>query len=131
MRKFLRWKYVLLGLTTFWLTICLWQAPVVTRVQEPDPPIRGVWLTNYGASFSYYLTRLDELTANLAKHHINTLYPAVWNRGNTLFASEVMKAAGGGNPRSIYEFAALALSRHPGFSSTSGSSAKYSYHSLV
>ena len=98
MKKILRskgFRYCLLGFFAFWLTICLWQAPVVKRVQEANPPIRGVWLTNYGSSFSYYLTRLDELTANLAKHHINTLYPAVWNRGNTLYASDVMKAAGG------------------------------------
>jgi uncharacterized lipoprotein YddW (UPF0748 family) len=43
----------------------------------------------------YYSTRLDEVMANLAKHHLNTLYPAVWNRGYTLHPSPVAKQASG------------------------------------
>ena len=75
--------------------ISVWQAPVVrSQILAPDE-IRGVWMTNYGVSLMYHTTRLDEVVANLAKHHLNTLYPAVWNRGYTLHPSSVAKQAGG------------------------------------
>ena len=57
--------------------------------------LRGVWITNYGTSISYHTTRLDEVVANIAKHHLNTIYPAVWNRGYTLYPSTIAKNAGG------------------------------------
>ncbi len=95
-RKFCTWaKRLGIFLFAFWLTISLWQAPVINRTISATDPIRGVWLTNYGSAFSYYTTRLDELTANLVQHHINTVYPAVWNRGSTLFPSQVVKSVGG------------------------------------
>lgn len=43
----------------------------------------------------YYTTRLDEVMANAAKHRLNTIYPAVWNRGYTLYPSPVAQKAGG------------------------------------
>ncbi len=52
-------------------------------------------MTNLGASLMYYSTRLDEVMANLALHHLNTLYPAVWNQGNTLHSSAVLRKAVG------------------------------------
>ena len=90
-RRFL--ERVLLFLGTLWLVFALWQAPVVSTVASDQ--IRGVWMTNIGASLSYYTLRADEVVANLAKHHLNTLYPCVWNRGYTLHPSAVAKAAGG------------------------------------
>lgn len=50
-------------------------------------------MTNLGASLLYYTTRLDEVVADLAKHHLNTLYPCVWSRGNTLHPSSVIRRA--------------------------------------
>ncbi|MEO0985512.1 MAG: family 10 glycosylhydrolase [Cyanobacteria bacterium J06639_14] len=78
-----------------WAVICLWQAPVVHSQTLAPGEIRGVWMTNYGVSLMYHTTRLDEVVANLAKHHLNTLYPAVWNRGYSLYPSRVAKQVGG------------------------------------
>ncbi|MEO1591629.1 MAG: family 10 glycosylhydrolase [Cyanobacteria bacterium J06632_22] len=90
-QKFLR--RLALFLVALWLTLWLWQAPVVTPVATQQ--IRGVWMTNVGAALMYYTTRLDEVAATLAQHQINTLYPCVWNRGYTLHPSGVAVAAGG------------------------------------
>lgn len=89
------WRRVLLVLFSAWIVICLWQAPVIYSQTLAPQEIRGVWMTNYGATLMYYTTRLDEVVANLAKHHLNTLYPAVWNRGYTLHASPVLQRAAG------------------------------------
>lgn len=75
--------------------VCIWQAPVVHQSAIAPQEIRGVWMTNYGTTLMYHTTRLDEVMANLAKHNLNTLYPAVWNRGYTLHPSNVAKRAGG------------------------------------
>jgi uncharacterized lipoprotein YddW (UPF0748 family) len=88
-------RRVVLVLLSVVITLCLWQAPVVQPQMSAPQEIRGVWMTNYGASLMYHTTRLDEVVANLAKHHLNTLYPAVWNRGYTLYPSRVAQQAGG------------------------------------
>ncbi|MEL6491515.1 MAG: family 10 glycosylhydrolase [Cyanobacteria bacterium J06621_3] len=90
-RKF--WSRVSLFLLTIWAVFALWQAPVVPAFASNQ--IRGVWMTNLGAALSHYTMRTDEVVANMAKHHLNTLYPCVWNRGYTLHPSQVVKAAGG------------------------------------
>ena len=90
-RRFL--ERVLLFFGTIWLVFALWQAPVVSLAASEQ--IRGVWMTNLGASLSYYTQRADEVVANMAAHQLNTLYPCVWNRGYTLHSSAVAKAAGG------------------------------------
>lgn len=59
--------------------------------------MRGIWMTNLGAALMFYTTRLDETVAEIAKYNLNTLYPAVWNRGGTLYPSSVIKRAGGGS----------------------------------
>jgi uncharacterized lipoprotein YddW (UPF0748 family) len=82
-------------LLSLWLVLALWQAPIVPLGQFGTPELRGVWMTNYGAALMYYTTRLDDAIADLAKHRLNTLYPAVWNRGATLHPSAVVKRAGG------------------------------------
>jgi uncharacterized lipoprotein YddW (UPF0748 family) len=82
-----------LALVALGITLVIWQAPVVKVT--PSSQIRGVWMTHIGAAMMYYSTRLDEVVANLARHHLNTLYPCVWNRGHTLYPSPVAVAAGG------------------------------------
>ncbi|MGV0024300.1 glycoside hydrolase family 10 protein [Phormidesmis priestleyi] len=83
----------LLAGLSFWLVIALWQAPIVRVAQGADSEIRGVWMTNFGASLMYYTTQLDETVANLAQHRLNTLYPCVWNRGRPLHPSPVFDKA--------------------------------------
>jgi uncharacterized lipoprotein YddW (UPF0748 family) len=79
---------------SFGLIVFFWQAPVVPS-QADFSELRGVWMTNIGVALMYYTTRLDDVVANLSKHHINTLYPAVWNRGYTLHPSPIAQQAGG------------------------------------
>lgn len=56
---------------------------------QPKNELRGVWLTNIDSDILFY----PEQTANginrLAQLNINTLYPAVWNSGYTLYPSQV------------------------------------------
>ncbi|MEO1790641.1 MAG: family 10 glycosylhydrolase [Cyanobacteria bacterium J06629_19] len=89
-RKF--WGRVGLFLATLWVVFAVWQAPVVPTVVSAQ--IRGVWMTNLGAALSYYTMRTDEVMATMAEHHLNTVYPCVWNRGYTLHSSAVAKDAG-------------------------------------
>ena len=99
----LRWlgkgKYwlrrLIIVLLSWFMIIFFWQAPVVKHSDTEQQQLRGVWITNYGTSLSYHTTRLDEVVANIAKHHLNTIYPAVWNRGYTLYPSTIAKNAGG------------------------------------
>lgn len=81
-------------LALLWLVLSLWQAPVVRQAKPNTQELRGVWMTNYGAALMYYTTRLDEVVAHLAQHRLNTLYPAVWNRGYTLHSSQIALEAG-------------------------------------
>ena len=91
--KRLRWLG--LAILAWGVALLLWQAPVVHQSRPAFTELRGVWLTNYGAALNYYSAHLDEAIAHLAQHHLNTLYPAVWNRGYTLHPSAVAKQAGG------------------------------------
>jgi uncharacterized lipoprotein YddW (UPF0748 family) len=78
-----------------WVVLSIWQAPVVQQGKSQTQELRGVWMTNYGSTLMYYTTRLDEAIADLATHHLNTLYPSVWNQGYTLHPSPVARKAGG------------------------------------
>lgn len=78
-----------------WLVLSLWLSPVVSRGKLNTQELRGVWMTNLGAALMYYTTRMDEAVARIAEHRLNTIYPAVWNRGYTLHPSEIALQAGG------------------------------------
>lgn len=94
-RRCSRWlKRLLLMLFTSWLVLSLWQAPTVQLGSVNTTELRGIWMTNVGAALMYYTTRLDDVIANLAQHRLNTLYPAVWNRGQTLHPSPIAQQAG-------------------------------------
>jgi uncharacterized lipoprotein YddW (UPF0748 family) len=77
-----------------WLVLALWQAPVIKLGPVSATELRGIWMTNVGVALMYYTMRLDEVVANLAQHRLNTLYPAVWNRGETLHPSPIAQQAG-------------------------------------
>ena len=53
--------------------------------------IRGVWLTNIDSDVMFSRDRLTQTVQELAAANLNTLYPAVWNWGYTLYPSEVAK----------------------------------------
>lgn len=91
-----RWLLrALLILTLLWLVLSVWQAPVVRLGKLDTRELRGVWMTNFGSALMYYTTRLDEVMAHIAEHRLNTIYPAVWNRGYTLHPSTITLLAGG------------------------------------
>lgn len=92
-RKRKRRRYWALGIAIMWLVLACWQAPAVKLVNSNQ--IRGVWMTNTAAAMNYFSFRLDDAVANLAKHHINTLYPSVWNQGYTLYPNQITQQAGG------------------------------------
>ncbi|MEM6592413.1 MAG: family 10 glycosylhydrolase [Cyanobacteria bacterium P01_C01_bin.73] len=96
--RFKRWiKRGAIALLSFWLVIAFWQAAVVypQAADTENSEIRGIWITDAASALMYTSTRLDEVLANLAKHHLNTLYPAVWDRGYTLYPSKVTPKVGG------------------------------------
>ena len=53
--------------------------------------IRGVWLTNIDSDVMFSRDRLTKTVSELADANFNTLYPAVWNWGYTLYPSETAK----------------------------------------
>jgi uncharacterized lipoprotein YddW (UPF0748 family) len=85
----------LLFLLSVVLVLVYWQAPIVPLGKVTSQELRGIWMTNLGAALMYYTTRLDDTVADLARHRLNTLYPAVWNRGHTLHPSSVTQRVGG------------------------------------
>lgn len=91
----LKWiRHLAIAFFSCWVVLCLWQAPVFKRSVSFNE-LHGIWFTNMGAALSYYTTSLDDVMADMARHHLNTVYPAVWNRGYTLFPSDVAQKAGG------------------------------------
>ncbi len=55
--------------------------------------IRGVWLTNIDSDVMFSRDRLTQTVQELADANLNTLYPAVWNWGFTLYPSQTAKQA--------------------------------------
>jgi uncharacterized lipoprotein YddW (UPF0748 family) len=92
-----RWLY---RIFYFFVAICLILALHEAPAYHPSTlsakaELRAVWMTNSGATFLNQTTQLDEALHHLATLNFNTLYPAVWNRGYTLYPSQVAKAATG------------------------------------
>lgn len=57
--------------------------------------IRGVWLTNVDSQVLFSERSLNETLQQVANHRFNTLYPAVWSWGYTLYPSQVGERATG------------------------------------
>ena len=51
--------------------------------------LRGVWLTNIDSDVLFERDRLKNALQRLAQLNFNTVYPAVWNWGYTLYPSKV------------------------------------------
>ncbi len=58
---------------------------------QPSPPlaseIRGVWITNVASSVLFAPWGIARAVDQLADMRFNTVYPVVWNRGQTLYHS--------------------------------------------
>ncbi|MFM6200689.1 MAG: glycoside hydrolase family 10 protein, partial [Dolichospermum sp.] len=51
--------------------------------------LRGVWLTNIDSDVLFERERLKQSLRTLQQFNFNTVYPAVWNWGYTLYPSKV------------------------------------------
>ena len=81
--------------------LLLWSVSgIVAVISEPaqaDAPteIRGVWLTNVDSSVLFSDQAVEATLQQLADRHFNTVYPAVWSWGYTLYPSQVAEQAMG------------------------------------
>ncbi len=53
--------------------------------------IRGVWITNVASGILFTPWGIPRAIHQLAEMHFNTLYPVVWNRGETFYHSQALK----------------------------------------
>ncbi|NJR66299.1 MAG: family 10 glycosylhydrolase [Leptolyngbyaceae cyanobacterium CRU_2_3] len=58
-----------------------------------SPELRGVWLTTVDSDVLFSRDRLQPALQKLASLHFNTVYPAVWNWGYTLYPSQTAETA--------------------------------------
>lgn len=62
---------------------------------NPPAEIRGVWLTNVDSQVLFSEQGVADSLQQLADHRFNTVYPAVWSWGYTLYPSQVAERATG------------------------------------
>ena len=99
-----RFRYLgLTVLTVVWLWCSqsgLWAVPFGAPasggapLQAPTSPatvteLRGVWLTNVDSSVLFSRKTVEHALQQLAEYNFNTVYPAVWSWGYTLYPSAV------------------------------------------
>jgi uncharacterized lipoprotein YddW (UPF0748 family) len=68
--------------------------PLLVAAQPAPPEIRGVWLTLNDMAVLRDRERMRSAVADLARLHVNTLYPVVWNGGYAWYPSEVTQRRG-------------------------------------
>ncbi|MEM8681345.1 MAG: family 10 glycosylhydrolase, partial [Planctomycetota bacterium] len=73
------------------LGLLLLLLPLLASVAWGDRPTRGVWVASVGSETLFSQAAIDQLIDEAAEAGVNTLYPVVWNRGVTLYPSEVMQ----------------------------------------
>ncbi|MEM9542869.1 MAG: family 10 glycosylhydrolase [Cyanobacteria bacterium P01_E01_bin.42] len=78
------------------LAIAFLNLPISPRVLPEDVgETRGVWLTNVNSGVLFLPWGIQRAVHSLAELRFNTLYPVVWNRGNTFFPSAIATEATG------------------------------------
>jgi len=73
--------------TTVMLSLPLKAQNIPSR--PPAAELRGVWLTNIDSDVLFERDRLKNSLQRLSELNFNTVYPAVWNWGHTLYPSKV------------------------------------------
>lgn len=63
--------------------------------------LRGVWLTNFGGAALFFPQGVNRVMCQLRQLNFNTVYPVVWNRGNTFYPSAVAKREVGNTQGSL------------------------------
>jgi uncharacterized lipoprotein YddW (UPF0748 family) len=74
-------------IATFMLSFPLTAQTIPGRL--PASELRGVWLTNIDSNVLFERNRLKNALQRLDELNFNTVYPAVWNWGYTLYPSKV------------------------------------------
>ncbi|NJN04373.1 MAG: family 10 glycosylhydrolase [Leptolyngbyaceae cyanobacterium RM1_1_2] len=62
---------------------------LATSTPAPTQEIRGTWLTNIDSDVLFSRDRLSSAISTLAGLNFNTIYPTVWNWGDTLYPSAI------------------------------------------
>ncbi|AFY42054.1 glycoside hydrolase family 10 protein [Nostoc sp. PCC 7107] len=75
---------VLSAIATFLLSF-----PIAAQNLPTRSELRGVWLTNIDSEVLFERSRLKNALQRLDELNFNTVYPAVWNWGYTLYPSKV------------------------------------------
>jgi uncharacterized lipoprotein YddW (UPF0748 family) len=66
------------------------EAPKQTK--EKEAAVRGVWLTNVASDALYSRERIKEVVENCSELGFNSIFVVTWNKGYTIYPSEVMKS---------------------------------------
>ena len=88
-----KWVICLIGLGIA-IALNFAQVPPIQAIPKPTE-LRGVWLTNVASGVLYSPWGINRAISQLAKQKFNTIYPVVWNRGNTFYPSSVAKKVTG------------------------------------
>ncbi|EDX87346.1 conserved hypothetical protein [Synechococcus sp. PCC 7335] len=64
---------------------------VGSKSSSLDSEVRGVWVTNVASSVFFMPWGIASTIEQLADMRFNTVYPVVWNRGQTIYRSDRMK----------------------------------------
>ncbi|NDJ21473.1 family 10 glycosylhydrolase [Nostoc sp. B(2019)] len=88
-----RWFYYLLclGLVVSLTIFSLSSPPVYSQKVTVTTEIRGVWLTNVASGVLFVPWGINRALNQLSALNFNTVYPVVWNRGQTFYKSAVAK----------------------------------------
>lgn len=65
---------------------------LLDRSSQPNATyqeLRGVWLTNFGGAALFFPQGVNRVMYQLRQQNFNTVYPVVWNRGNSFYPSAV------------------------------------------
>lgn len=74
------------------MTVVMLSLPLKAQIASPQgitSELRGVWLTNIDSDVLFESDRLKKSLQRLDDLNFNTVYPAVWNWGYTLYPSRV------------------------------------------
>ncbi|NEO26698.1 MAG: family 10 glycosylhydrolase, partial [Kamptonema sp. SIO4C4] len=87
------------------LTLALLRVPIPVSVSSAaSGEVRGVWLTNVNSGVLFVPWGIQRAIASLAKMQFNTVYPVVWNRGDTFYPSQVAQDTLGRDRQPLYNF---------------------------
>lgn len=92
-KRFVFYSLFYLGLALSFLCFFLLRLPSPSPAQVPltTTEIRGVWLTNVNSGVLFVPGGVTRAFRQLSQLNFNTVYPVVWNRGETFYPSVVAK----------------------------------------